>query len=122
MADGETAGGDEEGCEVLNDAPSTQPGPNVVSQVTTVTKNINIGQEVNVNGSQNIIIMTGNALHVMQQNSQCESVGHTVTQPSQSPPPPRHNTTSCNNNSSCDIDVPGLQLQMSRVRYADGEC
>ena len=122
MADGETTGGDEEGCEVRNDTPSSQPGPSVASQVTNVTKNINIGQQVNVNGSQNIIIMTGNALHVMQQNSQCESIGHTVTQPSQSPPSPRHNTTSCNNNSSCDIDVAALQLPMSRVRYADGEC
>ena len=131
MADRETSARDRKEecpeCEVRGDTPSGH-GPTVISQVTNVTKNKNVGQEVKVYGSHNTIIMTsGNGLHMMQQNSQCDSssLGHTANlQPSHSPPPHHNTTQSFRNHSSRGIDVSRMDapaVQISRVAYAEGE-
>ena len=128
MADRETSArdGEEEcpGYEVRGDTLSGH-GPTVMSQVTNVTKNKNVGQEVKVYGSHNTIVMTGNGLHVVQQNSQCDSLSHTVNlQPSHSPPPHHNTTQSFRNHSSQDIDVSHMDapaVRISRVAYAEGE-
>ena len=111
MAARETLGREEESGGTATEAPV------IVTHVTQQTRNtynfVNVGQVVQVSGSNNTIVLADNKVGVVQQNirGDCQATGHAPPRPSSSP----HTHTRTH---PCSTHV--VAIQSAKVKYAEG--